>query len=141
MTLQLKDMALLRNQGFIDGQWAAADSGLMFPVTNPATGATLVQIADMGVAETRRAIDAAGRALPGWRAKTAKERAAVLRKWYDLILAHADDLALLMTSERASRWPRHVAKWCTALRSSNGSPRRASARTATSSRAGCRTGV
>ena len=100
MTLQLKDMALLRNQGFIDGQWAAADSGLMFPVTNPATGATLVQIADMGVAETRRAIDAAGRALPGWRAKTAKERAAVLRKWYDLILAHADDLALLMTSEQ-----------------------------------------
>ena len=100
MTLQLKDMALLRNQGFIDGQWAAADSGLMFPVTNPATGATLVQVADMGVAETRRAIDAAGRALPGWRAKTAKERAAVLRKWYDLILAHADDLALLMTSEQ-----------------------------------------
>ena len=100
MTLQLKDMALLRNQGFIDGQWAAADSGRMFPVTNPATGATLVQVADMGAAETRRAIDAAHRALPGWREKTGKERAAVLRAWYDLILAHADDLALLMTSEQ-----------------------------------------
>jgi succinate-semialdehyde dehydrogenase/glutarate-semialdehyde dehydrogenase len=100
MTLQLKDMTLLRSHGYIDGQWAAADSGKTFPVTNPANGATLVEVADMGAAETRRAIEAANRALPGWRGKTAKERAAILRRWYDLILAHTDDLALLMTSEQ-----------------------------------------
>ena len=100
MTLQLKEMTLLRNQGYIDGKWVAADSGKTFKVTNPASGATIVEVADMGGAETRRAIDAANRALPGWRAKTAKERAAILRKWYDLIMANADDLALLMTSEQ-----------------------------------------
>jgi succinate-semialdehyde dehydrogenase/glutarate-semialdehyde dehydrogenase len=93
-------MTLLRSHGYIDGQWAAADSGKTFPVTNPANGATLVEVADMGAAETRRAIEAANRALPGWRGKTAKERAAILRRWYDLILAHTDDLALLMTSEQ-----------------------------------------
>ncbi len=100
MTLQLKEMTLLRNQGYIDGKWVAADSGKTFKVTNPATGKTIVEVADMGGDETRRAIDAANRALPGWRAKTAKERAAVLRKWFDLIMANADDLALLMTSEQ-----------------------------------------
>ena len=100
MTLQLKEMTLLRNQGYIDGKWVAADSGKTFKVTNPATGKTIVEVADMGGAETKRAIDAANRALPGWRAKTAKERAAVLRKWFDLIMANADDLALLMTSEQ-----------------------------------------
>jgi succinate-semialdehyde dehydrogenase/glutarate-semialdehyde dehydrogenase len=100
MTLQLKEMTLLRNQGYIDGKWVAADAGKTFKVTNPATGKTIVEVADMGGAETKRAIDAANRALPGWRAKTAKERAAILRKWYDLIMANADDLALLMTSEQ-----------------------------------------
>ncbi|MEK9719546.1 MAG: aldehyde dehydrogenase family protein, partial [Quisquiliibacterium sp.] len=100
MTLQLKEMQLLRNQGFIDGKWVPADSGKTFKVTNPATGETIVEVADMGAAETRRAIDAANRALPAWRAKTAKERAAILRKWFDLINAHADDLALLMTTEQ-----------------------------------------
>ncbi len=100
MTLQLKEMTLLRNQGYIDGKWVPADDGKNFKVGNPATGATIVEVADMGGAETKRAIDAANRALPGWRAKTAKERAAILRKWFDLIVAHADDLALLMTSEQ-----------------------------------------
>jgi len=100
MTLQLKEMQLLRNQGYIDGKWTPADSGKTFKVNNPASGETLVEVADMGAAETKRAIDAANRALPGWRAKTAKERAAILRKWFDLIIAHADDLALLMTSEQ-----------------------------------------
>jgi succinate-semialdehyde dehydrogenase/glutarate-semialdehyde dehydrogenase len=100
MTLQLKEMTLLRNQGYIDGKWVAADAGKTFKVTNPATGKTIVEVADMGGAETKRAIDAANRALPGWRARTAKERAAILRKWFDLIMANADDLALLMTSEQ-----------------------------------------
>lgn len=100
MTLQLKDMTLLRNKGYIDGQWQAADSGRMFSVTDPATGDVVVEVADMGAAETRRAIDAAARALPAWRAKTAKERSVILRRWNDLLIAHADDLALLMTTEQ-----------------------------------------
>src|SRR5574338_133336 len=100
MTLQLKDMRLLKRKGYIDGKWVDADAGGSFAVTNPATGEKIVEVTDMGAAETRRAIDAAQRALPAWRAKPAKERTAVLRKWYDLILAHADDLALLMTTEQ-----------------------------------------
>jgi succinate-semialdehyde dehydrogenase/glutarate-semialdehyde dehydrogenase len=71
-----------------------------FAVTDPANGRHIADVADMGVAETRRAIDAAARALPAWRAKTAKERAAVLRRWFDLIVANTDDLALLMTTEQ-----------------------------------------
>jgi succinate-semialdehyde dehydrogenase / glutarate-semialdehyde dehydrogenase len=100
MTMQLKDMSLLKCQGFIDGRWVDADSGAVFAVTDPANGAKIVEVADMGAAETRRAIDAAARALPAWRAKTAKERGAVLRRWFDLVIAHADDLALLMTTEQ-----------------------------------------
>ena len=100
MTLQLKDAMLLRSQGFIDGQWVSADAGGTFSVTNPATGATIAEVTNMGATETRRAIDAAARALPGWRTKTAKERAAVLRRWFDLVIAHTEDLALLMTSEQ-----------------------------------------
>ncbi len=100
MTLQLKAMQLLRNQGLIDNQWVAADSGKTFAVTNPATGAVVAQVADMGATETRRAIAAAEKALPAWRKKTPKERSAILRKWYDLMLAHADDLALMMTTEQ-----------------------------------------
>ena len=100
MTLQLKAAQLLRNQGLIDNQWVAADSGKTFAITNPATGAVVSQVADMGAAETRRAIAAAEKALPAWRKKTAKERSAILRKWNDLIVAHADDLALMMTTEQ-----------------------------------------
>jgi succinate-semialdehyde dehydrogenase / glutarate-semialdehyde dehydrogenase len=100
MTLQLKDATLLKHEGFIGGQWVGAESGATFGVTNPATGATLAEVADMGAAETRRAIDAAARALPAWRSRPARERAAVLRRWYDLIIAHTEDLALLMTSEQ-----------------------------------------
>ncbi|HPU53840.1 MAG TPA: aldehyde dehydrogenase family protein, partial [Burkholderiaceae bacterium] len=100
MTLQLKAMTLLRSQGYIDGRWSAADAGGVFKVTNPATGATVCEVADMGAAETRRAIEAAERALPAWRARTAKDRSAVLRRWFDLVMANADDLALLMTTEQ-----------------------------------------
>ena len=99
MTLQLKSSLLLRDSGYIDGQWVQADSGARFAVTDPATGQTIAAVADMGVAETRRAIDAAARALPAWRARTAKDRAAVLRRWFDLVMAHADDLAALLTPE------------------------------------------
>lgn len=98
--MQLRDPQLLRNQAFVAGAWTAADSGAIVAVTNPATGATLASVPDMGVAETRRAIDAANAAWPAWRALTAKQRGVILRNWHDLIIANADDLALLMTSEQ-----------------------------------------
>ncbi|HYF57637.1 MAG TPA: NAD-dependent succinate-semialdehyde dehydrogenase [Burkholderiaceae bacterium] len=100
MTLTLKDAALLKRQGYVDGRWIDADSGRTFAVHDPATGAAIASVPDMGAAETRRAIDAAARALPAWRAKTAKERGAVLRRWFDLIVAATEDLALLMTTEQ-----------------------------------------
>ena len=100
MTLQLKEPTLLRHRGFIDGQWTGADSGATLAVTNPADGSLVAEVPDMGAAETRRAIEAAARALPGWRARTAKERSAILRRWFDLVMAHADDLARLMTAEQ-----------------------------------------
>jgi succinate-semialdehyde dehydrogenase / glutarate-semialdehyde dehydrogenase len=98
--LQLQDRALLRSQAYVDGSWIDADSGRHFPVENPANGELITQVSDLGVAETRRAIDAANKAYPAWRAKTAKERGAVLRKWFDLIIANQEDLAVLMTSEQ-----------------------------------------
>ncbi|MDP2108539.1 MAG: NAD-dependent succinate-semialdehyde dehydrogenase [Rhodocyclaceae bacterium] len=98
--MQLRDPQLLRHQAFIAGAWTAADSGATVAVTNPATGATLASVPDMGATETRRAIDAANAAWPAWRALTAKQRGAILRNWHDLIVANADDLALLMTSEQ-----------------------------------------
>ncbi len=101
MTLPtLKDPSLLRQQCFIDGQWLDADEGATIDVTNPATGAKLGTIPRMGGAETRRAIAAANRAFPAWRARTAQERAAILRRWYELLLENQDDLAVLMTAEQ-----------------------------------------
>ncbi len=96
----LKDSTLLRHEAFINGQWVAADSGNTFPVTNPADGKLLAQVADLGAAETRRAIAAAETALPEWRSKTPTSRAHILRRWYDLILENADDLGLLLTLEQ-----------------------------------------
>src|SRR5574340_1096697 len=98
--MKLKDSALLRTACLIDGEWVAADAGSAFTVSNPASGEALATVPDMGSAETRRAIEAADRAWPAWRAKTGKERAAVLRKWYELIMANADDLAWMMTCEQ-----------------------------------------
>ena len=98
--IDLQDAALLRQHAFIDGSWVSADSGGTFPVTNPADGSLLAEVADCRAAETERAIAAADAALPGWRAKTAKERAAILQKWFGLIMAAQEDLARLMTSEQ-----------------------------------------
>ncbi len=98
--VKLKDPQLLRGQAYVDGAWIDADSRGSFAVANPATGETLAQVADCGAAETRRAIAAANAAWPAWRAKSAKERAGVLREWFRLIVENADDLALLMTSEQ-----------------------------------------
>jgi len=98
--MQLNDSDLFRQQCFIDGAWIDADSGETIDVTNPATGEVLGTIPKMGGTETKRAIDAANAAWGAWRAKTAKERAQVLRKWFDLMMAAQDDLAVLMTAEQ-----------------------------------------
>jgi len=98
--LNLKDPKLFREQCYLDGAWVAADSKKTFPVDNPATGETVGSVPDMGTAETKRAIEAADKAWPAWRAKTAKERAAILRKWFDLMMANQDDLALILTTEQ-----------------------------------------
>jgi succinate-semialdehyde dehydrogenase/glutarate-semialdehyde dehydrogenase len=98
--VQLADQSLLKDSAYIDGIWCAADDGARFAVSNPADGATLASVPDMGEAETRRAIEAANAAWPAWRAKTAKERSVKLRRWFELILANAEDLARLMTAEQ-----------------------------------------
>ncbi len=98
--MQLNDSALFRQQCHIDGAWVDADSGETVEVTNPATDEVLGTIPRAGAAETRRAIEAAQAAYPAWRARTAKERSAVVRRWYELVLENADDIAVLMTSEQ-----------------------------------------
>jgi succinate-semialdehyde dehydrogenase/glutarate-semialdehyde dehydrogenase len=96
----IKHTDLLRRQAYIDGAWCGADSGKSFKVTNPADGSLIAEVPDMGKAEARRAIEAANAAWPGWAILTAKQRATILRKWYDLILQNQDDLGTLMTLEQ-----------------------------------------
>ncbi|NYT25184.1 NADP-dependent succinate-semialdehyde dehydrogenase [Alcaligenaceae bacterium] len=96
----LKRPELLRQQCYINGQWCDADGGATIAVTNPANGAELGTIPRMGTAETRRAIEAANASWGAWRAKTAKERAGILRRWYELMHANVDDLALILTLEQ-----------------------------------------
>ena len=98
--MQLNDMTLFRQQALIDGQWRDAPNGDMIAVTNPANGEQLGSVPKMGADETREAIEAANRALPAWRALTAKERANILRRWFDLMMENQDDLARLMTLEQ-----------------------------------------
>src|SRR5471030_445638 len=98
--MQLKDTQLFRQQAFIDGAWVDADNGQTIKVNNPATGEILGTVPKMGAAETRRAIEAADKALPAWRALTAKERANKLRRWFELLIENQDDLGRLMTLEQ-----------------------------------------
>jgi succinate-semialdehyde dehydrogenase/glutarate-semialdehyde dehydrogenase len=100
MTLKLKDEILLRRDSYVDGAWVGARSGGRFPVRDPATGERLCEVADFDAADTTRAIEAASRALPAWRQKTAKERAQIMRRWFDLLMANQEDLARLMTAEQ-----------------------------------------
>ena len=99
-TLGLQRPDLLCGAGLIDGQWVAADDGATFAVNDPATGRHLADVPLMGRAETERAIAGAAAALPAWRARTAPDRARVLRRWAELMLAHQDDLGRLMTLEQ-----------------------------------------
>ena len=98
--MQLNDPKLFRQQAYIDGAWADADNGQTLKVNNPATGEIIGSVPKMGATETRRAIEAADKALPAWRALTAKDRANKLRKWFDLMMANQEDLARLMTLEQ-----------------------------------------
>jgi len=98
--MQLKDPSLFKQLAYVDGQWIGADSGATFDVTDPANGEVIAKVADLGAAETTRAIAAAEVAQKGWAARTGKERANILRRWFDLMLANTDDLAYLMTREQ-----------------------------------------
>lgn len=96
----LKDSKLFRQQCYIDGAWLDADAGTTIVVTNPANNEELGTVPKMGTAETRRAIEAADAALPAWRARTAKDRSALLHRWFELMLEHKQDLAMIMTAEQ-----------------------------------------
>jgi len=98
--MRLRDPDLLRTHALIGGKWLDAVSGATHTVVNPATREPLGTVPDMGIAETRQAIEAAARAFPAWAAHTAKERAAILRRWYELLMANQEDLATLMTAEQ-----------------------------------------
>ncbi len=98
--LPLKDPSLFRQANLIDGKWVEAGSGRTIVVKNPASGEAVGEVPAMGAAETRRAIEAAARAFPAWRARLAKERAGILRKLFELMIANAEDLALIMTAEQ-----------------------------------------
>ncbi len=98
--IKLANPSLLKQQCLIDGKWQDADGGAAADVNNPANGAKLGTVPDMGAAEARRAIEAAHRAQPEWARKTAGERARLLRKWFELMMANQDDLAIIMTAEQ-----------------------------------------
>ncbi|WP_444921260.1 NAD-dependent succinate-semialdehyde dehydrogenase [Microbulbifer sp. CnH-101-G] len=98
--LELKNPALLRTQSYINGQWIDADSGATFDVKDPATGKVVASVADLGAAETRRAIEAASAAWSDWAATTVKERAKLLRRWYNLVIENTEDLARILTAEQ-----------------------------------------
>ncbi len=99
LATHLSDPSLLVDKAYVAGEWIGADSGGSFPVTNPARGDVICTVPDLGEAEVTRAIEAAHAAQKGWAAKTGKERSAVLRKWYELMVANADDLAAILTAE------------------------------------------
>ena len=100
MQLSLSDPGLLKSQAYIDGQWVDADSGATIDVNNPANGALVSTVPKLGAAETARAVAAAAAAMPEWARKPAKARANILRKWFDLMMQHQEDLAIIMTAEQ-----------------------------------------
>ncbi len=100
MSIKLSDSGLLKTQAYINGEWVDADGGGTVPVTNPATGEVVAEVAKCSTAETRRAIESAHAAMVGWRARSAKERAAIMRKWFNLMMDAQEDLALIMTTEQ-----------------------------------------
>lgn len=100
MRLEINDASLLKQACYINGEWVEADSGRRADVYNPSNSAVIASVPDMGVGEAMRAIDAAERAFSDWRRRTAEDRAQILRRWYQLMLEHQDDLACIMTAEQ-----------------------------------------
>ena len=101
----LKDPSLFETRAYVAGEWIDADDGRTFAVTNPARGDVIAQVADLSRAEVARAIVAADNAMQEWKARTGKERAAILRKWYDLMVANVDDLGTILTAEMGKPLP------------------------------------
>ena len=100
MSIDISDSGLLRTSAYIDGQWVDADDGGVFEVTNPANGEVIATVARGGTAESRRAIEAADKAMRSWRATTIKERAGLLRRWFNLMMDAQQDLAKILTAEQ-----------------------------------------
>ena len=100
MIPELQNSDLLHTQAYINGDWVEADSGALLPGSNPATGEVITEVAKVGVDETRRAIEAAEQAMTSWRHTPAKQRAQIMRRWFDLIMANQEDLARIMTAEQ-----------------------------------------
>ena len=98
--MNLSDQSLLKTEAFIGGEWVAADSGSEFAVVNPANGSQIASVANCSESDTEKAISAAENVLPEWRAKTSKERAAILKEWYRLILENQEDLAIILSAEQ-----------------------------------------
>ena len=102
---RLSDPELLRKDLFIEGEWVAASDGARFDVVDPADGSAIAAVASASRDDTRRAIAAAAAALPEWAARTARERAAIMRRWFDLIVEAADDLGTILTAEQGKPFP------------------------------------
>src|SRR3546814_308148 len=100
LPIQLDDPSLFKTDSYIDGKWVQATDNSTFPVDNPANGLTIAQVANLGPEQAQAAIDSADKAFKSWRTRTGKERAGILRKWFDLIIANTEDLAKLMTLEQ-----------------------------------------
>jgi len=100
VSMQISDKTLMKTQAYIDGQWVDSDDGSTFSVSNPANGESIAEVASCGSAETRRAIEAAEAAMIDWRARSAKERAAIMRKWFNLMMDAQEDLAQILTAEQ-----------------------------------------
>ncbi|KRW97326.1 NAD-dependent succinate-semialdehyde dehydrogenase [Paracoccus sp. MKU1] len=105
LKMLLKDPALLETRAYVAGEWIDADDGKTFPVVNPARGDVIAEVADLSRAEVGRAIAAAAEAMKGWAARTAKDRAQIMRKWFDLMMENQDDLGKILTAEQGKPLP------------------------------------
>ena len=122
--LRASDAGLLRTEAYINGEWVSADDGARLDVLNPATGEVIASVAKVGAVETRRAIDAAEAAMAEWREVPAKVRAGHLRNWFNVIMAHQEDLARLMTVEQGKVIAEARGEVATVRLISNGLPSR-----------------
>ncbi len=105
LKMLLKDPSLLETRAYVAGEWVNADDGKTFPVTNPARGDVIAEVADLSRAEVARAIEAAHAAMKDWAARTAKERAQIMRRWFDLMMENQDDLGKILTAEMGKPLP------------------------------------